>query len=211
MRRSLILLLALQATSASAATFTVTNTNDSGAGSLRDAITAANAAAGADTIAFNVSGAGCDGSGLCTIAPDSQLPSLGDAVLVDGYTQPGASPNTNATGAHQRGAQDRRHRASTSRARRASTSNGSRRHHPGPRRQRRASPTRSPRPARTATVRGLLRRHRRHGVRPPSRTLAGVYSNGRATTCVAARCPADRNLIAGNPAQNICVRERCRT
>ncbi len=99
MRRSLVLVLALQATSAFAATFTVTNTNDSGAGSLRDAITAANAAAGADTIAFNVSGAGCDGSGLCTIAPDSQLPSLGDAVLVDGYTQPGASPNTNATGA----------------------------------------------------------------------------------------------------------------
>lgn len=41
---------------ANAATFTVTNTNDSGAGSLRDAITQANAAAGADIIAFSVSG-----------------------------------------------------------------------------------------------------------------------------------------------------------
>lgn len=41
---------------ASAATFTVTNTNDSGAGSLRAALAAANAAAGADTIAFAISG-----------------------------------------------------------------------------------------------------------------------------------------------------------
>ena len=60
MRRLLVLLFAFQATSAAAAaTFTVTNTNDTGPGSLRQAITDANAAAGADTIAFNVSGAGC--------------------------------------------------------------------------------------------------------------------------------------------------------
>ena len=37
------------------ATFTVTNTNDSGAGSLRDAVAQANAAAGADAIAFDAS------------------------------------------------------------------------------------------------------------------------------------------------------------
>src|SRR5215813_13457123 len=37
---------------AGAATFTVTNLNDAGAGSLRDAIGQANAAAGADTIRF---------------------------------------------------------------------------------------------------------------------------------------------------------------
>ena len=43
---------------ASAATFTVTNTNDSGAGSLRQAILDANAAGGADTIAFNIAGPG---------------------------------------------------------------------------------------------------------------------------------------------------------
>jgi len=49
------------AAGADAATFTVTNTNDSGAGSLREAILAANGAAGLDTIAFNVSGAGCTG------------------------------------------------------------------------------------------------------------------------------------------------------
>jgi hypothetical protein len=99
MRRSLVLLLALQAASAAAATFTVTNTSDSGAGSLRDAITSANAAGGADTIAFNVSGAGCDGGGVCTILLASQLPTVSSTVLIDGYTQPGASPNTNATGA----------------------------------------------------------------------------------------------------------------
>ena len=39
---------------AAAATFTVTNTNDSGPGSLRQALTDANAAAGADDIAFTV-------------------------------------------------------------------------------------------------------------------------------------------------------------
>ena len=48
-----ILVLAISAINAAAATFTVTNTNDAGAGSLRDAITQANAAAGADTIVFS--------------------------------------------------------------------------------------------------------------------------------------------------------------
>ena len=52
-----------------------------------------------DTIAFNVSGAGCDGGGVCTITPASQLPNVSSPVLIDGYTQPGAQPNTNAEGA----------------------------------------------------------------------------------------------------------------
>ncbi len=82
----------------SAATYTVTNTNDSGAGSLREAMTNANTNPGLDTIAFNVSGAGCDGSGVCTIAPATALPLLQSPVLIDGYTQPGSSPNTNAAG-----------------------------------------------------------------------------------------------------------------
>jgi hypothetical protein len=77
-----------------AATFTVTNTADSGPGSLRQAIVDANATPGADTIAFNVSGAGCDGAGVCTIAPGEALDTITEAVVIDGYTQPGASPNT---------------------------------------------------------------------------------------------------------------------
>jgi IPT/TIG domain/S-layer homology domain len=97
--RRLALVLCLCASTASAATFTVTNTNDSGAGSLRDAITLANNNAGADTITFNVSGSGCDGSGVCTIALDTALPTLSSPVTIDGYTQPGALVNTNATGA----------------------------------------------------------------------------------------------------------------
>src|SRR6187549_58231 len=42
------------ASPAAAATFTVTNTNDSGPGSLRQALIDANAAAGADDIAFTL-------------------------------------------------------------------------------------------------------------------------------------------------------------
>lgn len=49
-----VLILTVATTNA-AATFTVTNTNDSGAGSLRQAITDANTAAGADTIVFDAS------------------------------------------------------------------------------------------------------------------------------------------------------------
>jgi hypothetical protein len=95
---ALAVLLSALTSGALAATFTVTNTNDAGAGSLRQAIIDANGMAGADTITFNVSGAGCDGSGLCTIVPATGLPTLTGTVLVDGYTQPGALPNTNALG-----------------------------------------------------------------------------------------------------------------
>ena len=97
MRRLLVLALALSST-ASAATFTVTNTSDSGAGSLRQAILDANANAGLDTIAFDVSGAGCTG-GVCTITPANTLPVVSSPVLIDGYTQPGSLANTNAQGA----------------------------------------------------------------------------------------------------------------
>ncbi len=46
-----------------------------------------------------MSGAGCDGSGVCTIATASVLPTISSPVVIDGYTQPGSSPNTNAQGA----------------------------------------------------------------------------------------------------------------
>ena len=74
-----------------AATFSVTNTNDSGVGSLRQAILNANASAGADTIAFAIPGAG-----VHTITPASVLPNITEQVTIDGYTQPGSSPGTNA-------------------------------------------------------------------------------------------------------------------
>jgi titin len=64
-------------------TFTVSNTLDSGAGSLRQAITDANNHPGVDTIAFSI------GSGAQTISPLSALPDIGDAVIIDGTTQPG--------------------------------------------------------------------------------------------------------------------------
>ena len=72
-------------------TYTVTTTADSGAGSLRQAIMDANANPGADTIAFNITG-----SGVQTIAPATTLPAITDAVTINGYSQSGASPNTNA-------------------------------------------------------------------------------------------------------------------
>src|SRR6476620_2099745 len=76
-------LLLAAASAVRANTYTVTNTADTGAGSLRQAILDANANAGLDTIAFNVSGAGCDGNGVCTITPATQLPVVGSPVLID--------------------------------------------------------------------------------------------------------------------------------
>ncbi len=67
-----------------AATFTVINTNDTGLGSLRQAMTDANATAAADVIEFNISGAG-----VHTIVPMSPLPTQTKPVLIDGSTQPG--------------------------------------------------------------------------------------------------------------------------
>jgi hypothetical protein len=74
---------------------TVTNTNDSGPGSLRQAILDSNATAGTQTIAFNIAG-----GGVRSIVPASILPTLTDPVVIDGYTQPGSSPNTLAEGSN---------------------------------------------------------------------------------------------------------------
>jgi hypothetical protein len=87
-----VLVLLFAYGSLDAATFTVTNTADSGPGSFRNAITLANSTPGADTIAFNISGAG-----VHTITPATPLPTITEAVTIDGYTQPGASANTNPT------------------------------------------------------------------------------------------------------------------
>ncbi|HRQ64791.1 MAG TPA: hypothetical protein PKZ76_08010 [Xanthomonadaceae bacterium] len=61
---------------------------------MRAAIEAANASVGPHTIAFNIPGAG-----VHTIQPVTPLPAIVRAdVVVDGYTQPGASANSSATG-----------------------------------------------------------------------------------------------------------------
>ncbi|HEU0069041.1 MAG TPA: hypothetical protein VFQ26_07255, partial [Nitrospiraceae bacterium] len=66
------------------ATFTVTNTNNAGVNSLRQAIIDANAAAGTDTIVFNIAGAG-----VHTINLASALPAITGNVLIDGWSEPG--------------------------------------------------------------------------------------------------------------------------
>ena len=78
-------------------TFTVNTTNDVDDGScniihcsLREAILAANSNPGLDLIHFNI-----PGSGPHTILISGPLPTITDAVTIDGYTQPGATPNSN--------------------------------------------------------------------------------------------------------------------
>jgi len=89
---TVIALCTLLSATARAATFTVTNVSDSGAGSLRQAITDANAAAGPDTIAFNITG-----SGVHTISPATALPAITSPVTIDGYSQSGSLANTQGT------------------------------------------------------------------------------------------------------------------
>jgi hypothetical protein len=86
-----------------AMTFTVTSTAASGIGSLQQAILDANGNAGMDTIDFAIpsSDPNCNATThVCTITPtvDASLPSMTDPVLIDGYSQPGASVNTLANG-----------------------------------------------------------------------------------------------------------------
>src|SRR4029077_8062103 len=63
-------------------TFAVVNLNDAGTGSLRQAITDANNAAGADAISFAVAG---------TIGLQKALPAVMGEVTIDGTTAPGFS------------------------------------------------------------------------------------------------------------------------
>ncbi len=76
-------------------TFTVTSTLDDGStGSLRWAIEQVNADRGkqVDTIDFNI-----PGTGPFTITPTSALPAVTHPVLINGYSQPGSSPNTQSS------------------------------------------------------------------------------------------------------------------
>ncbi len=79
---------------ARASTFTVSNTSDLGPGSLHDAILEANATPGADEIHFNIPGTGVQKIDVSR----NGLPEITDPVTIDGYTQPGASPNTRTLG-----------------------------------------------------------------------------------------------------------------
>ena len=76
----------LHAGMAHGGTFTVTNTADSGLGSLRWAITNANANPGANTINFQISG-----TAPFTINLSSALPAVTDQVTIDATTQTGYS------------------------------------------------------------------------------------------------------------------------
>src|SRR5512141_41536 len=101
------LALVVPARPAPAATVTVTGTGDTvavaGSVTLREAITSINAGANvnadvvavgaygvSDTIAFNIPGAG-----VHTIVQGSILPTLAVPIFINGYSQPGSSPNTN--------------------------------------------------------------------------------------------------------------------
>ena len=102
------MLLMPTGSAARAATFTVNSTGDGddsnladgicqtatpGECTLRAAIRQSNAVAGTDLIAFNI-----PGPGPHIIQPLINIPFVSDPVIIDGYTQPGASPNTNGPG-----------------------------------------------------------------------------------------------------------------
>ncbi len=93
LRIAICLASAITASALGASTFTVTNTNDSGSGSLRQAILDANANFGDDVVEFAI-----PGGGVHTIVLASALPPITQPVTIDGYTQPGSSPNTNPPG-----------------------------------------------------------------------------------------------------------------
>jgi hypothetical protein len=95
--------------------YLVTTTADSGPGSLRDAITQINADTShtlypspgnpsvdeidfAVTAASDTGGGFNAGTGVATIAPQTYLPQITTAVFINGYTEPGASPNTLSVG-----------------------------------------------------------------------------------------------------------------
>ncbi|HKP02744.1 MAG TPA: hypothetical protein VJU77_05200 [Chthoniobacterales bacterium] len=89
----IILALAWSSSAAIAETFTVTNTNNSGPGSLYEAINAGSNSPGGAVINFNI-----PGSGVHVIDVGANpLPKVKN-VIIDGYSQPGAHPNTLALG-----------------------------------------------------------------------------------------------------------------
>ena len=70
------------------ADYTVVNVNNSGTGSLRQALTDANANPGLDRVRFNI-----PGPGLKIIRVTTAFPDVTGPVEIDGYSQPGSRPN----------------------------------------------------------------------------------------------------------------------
>jgi hypothetical protein len=94
--KSLCLALLIGLTSMTATAYVVTSVQDTvTGGTLREAILAANAGGVPATIGFDITG-GC--SPNCQIALASPLPIITVPLTIDGYTQPGSSPNTAALG-----------------------------------------------------------------------------------------------------------------
>jgi hypothetical protein len=79
---------------ATPATFTVVNTLASGAGSLARAIADSNQTPGANLIRFDIAGTGKQTIQL----PGYDLPRITNSVTIDGFSQPGSSPNMLAQG-----------------------------------------------------------------------------------------------------------------
>ncbi|HKP03225.1 MAG TPA: hypothetical protein VJU77_07635 [Chthoniobacterales bacterium] len=73
--------------------FTVVNSNSSGPGSLVQAVNDANSVAGPHQIVFDI-----PGPGVHIIDLNKEGVAVGSSITVDGYTQPGASPNTLTVG-----------------------------------------------------------------------------------------------------------------
>ena len=91
------LLASMVATWASAATLVVSSTATTGPTSLSQALLDAAASPDInDFIHFNIPGSdpNCDASGVCTISPTENLPTVPAGTTIDGYTQPGAQVNT---------------------------------------------------------------------------------------------------------------------
>lgn len=78
-------------------TYIVTNSKDRGAGSLRQAILNANANIGPDTIIFDIPPAGPFSIPAASYYTDFIGLSITDPVVIDGYSQPGASPATSTS------------------------------------------------------------------------------------------------------------------
>ncbi len=98
----LFILLMLLSTGVNATVFTVINTGDSGSGSLRDALTYANAMPGPNSIVFNIPASDPNydsGKGIWTITPQSTLPFITQSsITIDGTTQTTFGGNTNVNG-----------------------------------------------------------------------------------------------------------------